>query len=146
MTRINVVPPEWLCDQHLLAEYRELTRIPSAVASSRYSIEGQPADYKLGAGHVKFFLDKLAYLKKRYEALAEELRARGFKAEDRWPSEADATLGRWNDYEPTKEAMLANIERIAKRMPEACRFRSKRISRALAVEQLVGRLHDVHPA
>ena len=145
MTRINVVPPEWLCDQHLLAEYRELTRVPSAVMSSRYSIEGQPADYKLGAGHVKFFLDKLAFLKCRYGELAAELKARGFKAEDRWPREVDETHGYWNDYVPTKEAMLANIERIAKRMPELCRFRSKRVSRALAVEQLVGRLHDTHP-
>lgn len=146
MTRINVVPPEWLCDQHLLAEYRELTRIPSAVVSSRYGIEGQPADYKLGAGHVKFFLDKLEFLKKRYAALAEELRARGFKAEDRWPAEADGASGCWKDYAPTREAMLANVERIAKRMPELCRFRSKRVSRAQAVEQLVRRLHDVHPA
>ena len=24
MTRINVIPPEELCDQHLMAEYREL--------------------------------------------------------------------------------------------------------------------------
>lgn len=30
MTRINLVPPEELCDQHLLAEHRELTRIPNA--------------------------------------------------------------------------------------------------------------------
>ncbi|HGJ5874346.1 MAG TPA: pyrimidine dimer DNA glycosylase/endonuclease V [Arsenophonus apicola] len=29
MTRINVIPPNELCDQHLLAEHRELTRIPN---------------------------------------------------------------------------------------------------------------------
>lgn len=146
MTRINVVPPEWLCDQHLLAEYRELTRIPNAVAGDKYSMDGQPADYKLGAGHVKFFLDKLAYLKRRYDALAAELKARGFKAEDRWPSDVGMLDGRWNDYAPTQEAMLANVERIAKRMPELCRFHGKRMSRAQAVEQLVGRLRDTQPA
>ena len=32
MTRINLIPPKELCDQHLLAEFRELTRIPNAVA------------------------------------------------------------------------------------------------------------------
>ena len=38
MTRINLVPPTELCDQHLLAEHRELTRIPNAVAKGKYSI------------------------------------------------------------------------------------------------------------
>lgn len=56
MTRINVVPVEELCDQHLLAEHRELTRIPNAVARGRFSLLGQPADYKLGEGHVRFSL------------------------------------------------------------------------------------------
>ena len=65
MTRINLVPPEELCDQHLLAEHRELTRIPNAVAKGKYHLKGQPAEYKLGEGHVRFFFNKLAFLKKR---------------------------------------------------------------------------------
>lgn len=56
MTRINLVPPEELCDQHLLAEHRELTRIPNAVAKGKYHLKGQPAEYKLGEGHVRFSL------------------------------------------------------------------------------------------
>ena len=60
MTRINLVDPSELCDQHLLAEHRELTRIPNAVARGRFSLVGQPADYKLGEGHVRFFFDKLS--------------------------------------------------------------------------------------
>ena len=48
MTRINLVPPAELCDQHLLAEHRELTRIPNAVAKGKYHLKGQPAEYKLG--------------------------------------------------------------------------------------------------
>ncbi len=47
MTRINLVPPSELCDQHLLAEYRELTRIPNLVAKGKFSLENQPSDYKL---------------------------------------------------------------------------------------------------
>lgn len=39
MTRINLIPPEELCDQHLLAEHRELTRIPNAVARGKFSLE-----------------------------------------------------------------------------------------------------------
>lgn len=56
MTRINLVPPEELCDQHLLAEHRELTRIPNAVAKGKYHLKGQPAEYKLGKGMCVFSL------------------------------------------------------------------------------------------
>ena len=56
MTRINLVPPEELCDQHLLAEHRELTRIPNAVAKGKYHLKGQPAEYKLGGRACAFFL------------------------------------------------------------------------------------------
>ena len=56
MTRINLVPPEELCDQHLLAEHRELTRIPNAVAKGKYHLKGQPAEYKLGEGMCAFSL------------------------------------------------------------------------------------------
>ena len=75
MTRINLVPPAELCDQHLLAEHRELTRIPNAVAKGKYHLKGQPAEYKLGEGHVRFFFNKLAFLKKRYDALHAECKA-----------------------------------------------------------------------
>ena len=49
MTRINLVPPEELCDQHLLAEHRELTRIPNAVAKGKYHLKG-PVSYT----HLKY--------------------------------------------------------------------------------------------
>lgn len=63
MTRINLVPPSELCDQHLLAEHRELTRIPNAVAKGKFHLKGQPTEYKLGEGHVRFFFNKMAFLK-----------------------------------------------------------------------------------
>jgi len=40
MTRVDLVPPQMPCDQHLLAEFRELTRIPSAVARVACEIGG----------------------------------------------------------------------------------------------------------
>ena len=70
MTRINLVPPAELCDQHLLAEHRELTRIPNAVAKGKFSLKGQPSDYKLGEGHVRFFFNKLMFLKKALRSSA----------------------------------------------------------------------------
>ena len=67
MTRINCgIPVEELCDKHLMAEHREIKRIPNCVKRGRYNLENQPELFTLGKGHVKFFYDKLGYLKKRY--------------------------------------------------------------------------------
>lgn len=122
MTRINLVPPAELCDQHLLAEHRELTRIPNVVAKGKFSLEGQPTHYKLGTGHVKFFFDKMQFLKRRYEALHDECLSRGFNVKNIWPESGLENPELWKDYEPTETALLENRERIKIRMPEKARF------------------------
>ena len=59
MTRINVgIPPADLNGRHLIAEHREIKRIPNLVNRGRYSLDNQPKLFKLGKGHVKFFYDK----------------------------------------------------------------------------------------
>lgn len=79
MTRINCgIPPAELNDKHLMAEHRELKRIPNAVRTGRFSLTGQPSSFTLGKGHVKFFYNKLGYLLKRYEELYKECHRRGF--------------------------------------------------------------------
>lgn len=122
MTRINVVPPQELCDQHLLAEHRELTRIPNAIVKGKYNLTGQPADYKLGNGHVKFFLNKLQFLYDRYHELHRECLARGFKVTNRWPDNLPADPDLWLDYQPSDTAFRINRARIAERMPAKARF------------------------
>ncbi|MFZ7316642.1 MULTISPECIES: pyrimidine dimer DNA glycosylase/endonuclease V [Avibacterium] len=122
MTRINVVPPQELCDQHLLAEHRELTRIPNAVAKGKYNLAGQPADYKLGEGHVRFFFNKLQFLKNRYDLLHQECKARGFNVQYFWPEDLPQDPSLWQDYQPTENALTLNRERIQLRMPKVARF------------------------
>ena len=79
MTRVNLVPPGELTDQHLFAEFRELKMIPKSLARSLRArgLEGVvrmvPAKFTLGTGHVSFFYDKGAYLAARYELLIAEL-------------------------------------------------------------------------
>lgn len=121
MTRINVVPPAELCDQHLLAEHRELTRIPNAVARGKYNLVGQPEDYVLGTGHVRFFFDKLRYLLERYHLLHLECLARGFNVTFRWPTEPLPPVV-MNGYAPTPQALATNRARITERMPSKARF------------------------
>ncbi|MEE6076052.1 pyrimidine dimer DNA glycosylase/endonuclease V [Avibacterium paragallinarum] len=122
MTRINVVPPQELCDQHLLAEHRELTRIPNAVAKGKYNLAGQPAEYKLGEGHVRFFFNKLQFLKNRYDLLHQECKARGFNVQYFWPENLPQDPSLWQYYQPTENALTLNRERIKLRMPKVARF------------------------
>ena len=73
MTRINCgIPPAELVDKHLIAEHREIKRIPNCIKKGRYNLTGQPDKFTLGTGHVKFFYDKLGYLKRRYESIYKE--------------------------------------------------------------------------
>lgn len=128
MTRINVVPVQELCDQHLLAEHRELTRIPNCVLKGRYKLDGnEPKDYKLGEGHVKFFLDKMMFLQRRYDNLHEECLARGFNVTNIWPKEIALFPDYfWKDYTPTENALMINRERILERMPKDARFTKRK--------------------
>ena len=61
MTRINAVHPTVLTDQHLMAEYRELTMVMGSLKRSLNSKNGLPPipeKYTLNAGHVTFFYNK----------------------------------------------------------------------------------------
>ena len=117
MTRINVgISPTELTDKHLLAEHREIKRIPNCIARGRYNMEGIPNKFKLGKGHVKFFYNKLEYLLTRYCKLNLECKDRGFnvqnyaKAWDYTPSEL------LNDYEPTERDRLIVQQRINEKL------------------------------
>ena len=117
MTRINVgIPPAELVNKHLLAEHREIKRIPNCVAKGKYNMDGIPERFKLGKGHVKFFYNKLLYLKKRYIRIYEECIKRGFniqnyvKAWDNLPEEL------MNHYKPTYKDRLIVQERIYEKL------------------------------
>lgn len=82
MTRINVgYPVEKLTSKHLIAEHREIKRIPNTVRTGKAIIKDIPESFKLGTGHVKFFYNKLGYLLKRYELIYRECIKRNFKVE-----------------------------------------------------------------
>ena len=64
MTRINIIEPSELTDQHLIAEYREIFMVGSALQRSLKSKNWEktkknlPKEFTLNAGHVKFFFNK----------------------------------------------------------------------------------------
>lgn len=125
MTRINVVDPKLLTDQHLAAEYRELPMVNASLKRTLNSKKGLirkniPSEYTLNKGHVTFHYDKGLYLFNRYQSLIDELRIRGYNVQ---PSERSvdwnvfqACPGLYCDWIPDQRAVNINIERIIERI------------------------------
>lgn len=80
MARINSgISPQYLSDQHLIAESVEITMITGALRKDGYKIKGQvPDKYCLGKGHINFFKPRLIYLRNRLEEVNLEMKLRGF--------------------------------------------------------------------
>ena len=123
MTRINVIPVTELCNKHLFAEWREMPRLVANLNASLsrkgkpFQLAEIPPEYKLGAGHVKFFFDKFEYLHERHKQLTQELLKRGYKLSHTDSDIFSQVEKRWyGSYTPTEEAMRVNRERIAERL------------------------------
>lgn len=128
MTRINLVHPSDLADQHLFAEWREIKMI---VPAALRSMKAQPVakiyekicpQYTLNTGHVTFFYDKLFFLKNRFDILTDECHQRGFDISP-FNFETEDYIRVFNyigqkDWTPTKADIQVNIDRIAQRLNE----------------------------
>ena len=117
MTRINCgIPVKELSDKHLMAEHREIKRIPNCIRKGRYNMDNQPKEFTLGTGHVKFFYDKLGYLKKRYINIYNECIRRDKNVTDfseAWDGIDPKFMG---DYSPTDRDRAIIRERIKERL------------------------------
>ena len=117
MTRINVgIDPSELNMKMLMAEHREIKRIPNCVKKGRFSIVGQPREFTLNTGHVKFFYDKLEYLKNRYERLYNECVKRGFNVHYFGDAFDGIDKKYMNDYTETERDRQLILERIKLRL------------------------------
>jgi len=124
MTRINIVPPSELYDQHLVAEYREITMVPGSLnrtlkSASGYDEQKVSKKYTLNQGHVYFFYNKGKYLDKRYVELVNEMKARGMNPDPNrtfpvhvFPNEL------FNDWLPTVEEQEIARERISQKIEQ----------------------------
>lgn len=102
MTRINVgICPSTLSSKHLLAEHREIKRIPNMVKSGRAVIKDIPETFTLGKGHVKFFYTRLGFLLTRYKQIHLECKVRGFNVTDYSEAWSNLPLELMGDYIPT---------------------------------------------
>jgi len=109
MVRINLINPKFLSDQHLIAEYDEILML-FAHARKYPSLNDAPPSYCLGKGHIKFFKNKLLYLKKRHELIKKEMKKRGFRADKTIKLNFKKEL--LNGWKPGKKDILCIKKRL----------------------------------
>lgn len=120
MTRINVVPPTELSDKHLGAEYRELPRVFALVRAAAERGEQptdprNPAAYRLGPGHVRFFYPRLGWLARRHRELVQECQRRGRRVAYPDPPADGIPLEWFGDWKPQPQDLDINRQRIKER-------------------------------
>ena len=123
MTRINLVDPSELTDQHLIAEYREIFMVGGSLnrtlnSKSGFREERVPKRYTLNTGHVYFFYNKGRYLHKRYHELIKEMRRRGFDPDKSrvFPTKVFVDNGLYNDWMPSLEDYKIIRQRIEEKI------------------------------
>ena len=123
MTRINLVNPRELSDQHLVAEYREIFMVGSSLQRSIKSKNwvktknNIPDEFTLNKGHVTFFYNKGMYLDKRYSLLVKEMKRRGMNPDPKrkfkksqWPKYL------YNDWKPNNKDLKIIRKRIEEKI------------------------------
>jgi len=118
MTRINsAIKVKFLTDEHLLAEHREIKRLPSVYKKRIDNGKGfndAPNDFTLGTGHVLFFANKGTFTLDRYIDIRDECIRRGFNVEDyrkNW-----LVYNVFNNYKPTDKEHKILVDRISERL------------------------------
>jgi len=119
MTRINLINVNELSDQHLIAEYREITMVPAALKRTLNSRNGLilkniPKNFTLNKGHVTFFYNKGQYLFNRYRLLINEMKKRGFNpnSDREFPVQIFIENNLFNDWKPTIQDLNIIKKRI----------------------------------
>lgn len=119
MTRINAnIDPLDLCDQHLLAEYREIVRIPNHVLKHKIDSSKIPDTFRLGTGHVKFFYNKIKFLHQRFSKLRSRLIEIGYECnitDSSFEQVKNSKPELYNDYD-LNEGNSIVCDRIIERM------------------------------
>ena len=86
------------------------------VVKKQNEIKDIQESFRMGTGHVKFFYDKLGYLKNRYEEIYKECINRGFNVTyygSAWDGVPEHLM---NDWTPTPESIRLIEERIKERL------------------------------
>lgn len=126
MTRVNLVHPVELCNQHLLAEYKEIPRLHSLL-TKHYLNKGKEVpditEFSLGKNHMKFFLNKFEFLYRRHRAISKELRRRGYNLFHDSTLFQQVPIHLFNDWQPTQKDINLSRQRILDKLPKNATWR-----------------------
>lgn len=123
MTRVNVgLHPSELCDQHLLAEYRELPR-----CFGKATKQAAPPRFTLGKGHVAWCCRYQGSLSVRQAALVAELLYRGFEPTHTSVPSALRDGRYWQpaDHAHARPIVIARIQERLRTMVRAPRWTAR---------------------
>jgi hypothetical protein len=139
MTRINSgIPVSQLCDQHLVAEYREIGRVGTQLEKRAEKgislLKNMPSEFTLGTGHVTFFMDKGLYIHLRFDALKREMLHRGFQANLKFRNAWAKNMDLYRNWVPDLRTKTLLVQRISEMMPEKPRWTNREPSRLFNLE------------
>lgn len=145
MTRINsAIDPYHLTDEHLLAEHREIKRMPS-VYYKRWledNWEGIPSTFFLDNGHVIFFINKAQFTLRRYQAIYRECLRRGFNVTDYTNLWDVYKLEHLKDYTPTLQEQQLLINMITERISKSTKTSFHHYSIVITKEDAITLLNE----
>lgn len=143
MTRINcAIPVKCLTDEHLLAEHREIKRLPSCLIKAKTSgaLNRIPEKFCLGTGHVTFFLNKYKFTLNRYKQIYNECIKRGFNVVNYSDNWNDIDEKYFNNYFSTNEDKNILIQRISERITNSTKtcfhYNGNNITKEMAIKIL----------
>lgn len=115
MTRINVLPPELMLDEWVAAHCKESLRPINNVLRGKYVSKPYGGKYRLGTGHELWGAYYGKFISDMWIRYKQEWSSRGGKGFDFDPSIKEYPVEYCNDYTPTPEDYLINIERLKER-------------------------------
>lgn len=125
------VEPKYLADQWLIAEQVELLMIPGMLRRLNYKPKSPiPENFKMGTGHMLFWVNKLLYLKNRHVEIKKEVANRGFKVCDSVINLDEFPKEYHNDWTPTINDSIILRDRLIWKLnqkPDIWRYQSKSI-------------------
>jgi deoxyribonuclease (pyrimidine dimer) len=126
------VNPLYLTSQWIIAEQVELLMIGGMLRKNNYQPKSPiPPKFKLGTGHMLFWVNKMVYLKRRHEEVKREVARRGFKVTDKEIDLNEFPKEFVNDWQPTLEDSMILRERLKWKLynkPNIWRYERKYIT------------------
>lgn len=141
--RVNSnIPSYILADEHLLAEHLELKMIATSLKNSirNSHVKHIPESFRLGEGHVLFFMNKFEFLYNRFLAVHHECISRGFHVTDYSASFLEMKNSEyWNDWQSSKSADKILINRIIEKIQSSPKHYFMYYSQPITKDELIGR-------